>query len=187
MLSFAAVSTGKQENVTKALAFIFILGTVAALSAQDRDILARFDGGVGVIPVQNGAGAPNADGTLPNAKLNVVRGVSPGAGPWTIADLKAVVGTDGSISVKGKGLLLASGNGLGTNANQHVFATLICEPALPFVEHSTSSAVALDPNGNFQIDDVLTNAPAECASPLLLIRAGNGTWLAAGLPKLAGN
>jgi hypothetical protein len=181
-------SSGKQgTNVTKALALIIILGAAAALNAQDRDILARFDGGVGVIPVQNGAGTPNADGTLPNVKLNVVRGVSPGAGPWTIADLKAVIGTDGSISVKGKGLLLASGNGLGTNANQHVFATLICEPTLPFVEHSTASAVALDPNGNFQIDDVLTSAPGECASPLLLIRAGNGTWLAAGLPRLAGD
>jgi hypothetical protein len=158
-----------------------------ALSAQDRGVLAKFDGGVGVIPVQNGAGTPNADGTLPNVKLNVVRGVSPGAGPWTIADLKAVVGEDGSIRVKGKGLLLASGNGLGTNANQHVFATLICEPVGPFVEHSTASAIALDPDGNFTIDDVLSGAPSECASPLLLIRAGNGTWLAAGLPKLAGD
>jgi hypothetical protein len=173
--------------VTRALAFIFILGAAIALNAQNGDVLARFNGGVGVIPVQNGAGAPNADLTLPNVKLNVVRGVSPGAGPWTIADLKAVIGVDGSISVKGKGLLLASGNGLGTNANQHVFATLVCEPATPFIEHSTSSTVPLDPNGDFVINDVLSSTPVECASPALLIRASNGTWLAAGLPKLAGN
>lgn len=172
--------------MTKVLAFIFSLGAVAALSAQDRGVLVQFDGGVGVIPVQNGAGMPNGDGTLPNAKLNVVRDVPPGAGPWTIADLKAVVGEDGSIKVKGKGLLLASGNGLGTNANQHVFATLICEAASPFVEHSTASAVALDAGGNFQIDDELSGAPSECGSPLLLIRAANGAWLAAGLPKVVG-
>jgi hypothetical protein len=66
-----------------------------------------------------------------------------------------------------------------------VFATLICEPAAPFVERSTTAAgVPLEPNGDFRIDDVLSSVPAECASPVLLIRnAANGALFAAGIPK----
>ena len=118
-------------------AMLVVTGVVVA-SAREGNVIARFDGGIGVIPVTGGAGTPNADGTLPNVKLNVVRSVSP-AGPWRIADLKAVVNADGGISVKGKGLLLASGNSIGTNANASVFATLICETAAPFVLHNTGS------------------------------------------------
>ena len=46
----------------------------------------------------------------------------------------------GRIRVRGRGLLLASSNSIGQNANQSVFATLICEAAAPFVEHSTTVA-----------------------------------------------
>jgi hypothetical protein len=159
------------------------------LGAQGRDFIARFEGGIGVIPVSNGVGVVQADGTLPNVTLNVVRGVPPAA-PWTIAGLRADVDADGRIRVRGRGLLLASGNRIGQNANQSVFATLICETAAPFVEHSTDRAgVPLDANGDFRIDDMLDPAPTECASPVLLIRTINGTrpWFAAGIPKLGDN
>ena len=65
--------------------------------------LVKFKGGIGVQTVTGVA----ADGTV---KLNVVRGVNPGA-PWRIADLDAVVSSDGHIKVKGRGLLLANGEG----------------------------------------------------------------------------
>jgi hypothetical protein len=146
-------------------------------------LIARFDGGIGVIPVSNGAGPMNPDGTLPNLRLNVVRGVNPGAGPWRIADLRAEVHTDGSIKVRGRGLLLASSNSIGQNANQNVFATLICEAAAPFVEHNTPFSVPLEPNGDFRIDDTLNPVPSACPSPVLLIRNTGGVWFAAGIPK----
>ena len=161
---------------------LIILGTVGHLSATGNDFIARFDGGIGVIPVTNGAGPVNADGTFPNVRLNVVRGVNPGAGPWRIADLRADIDTDGSIKVRGRGLLLASGNSIGQNANQSVFATLICEAAAPFVEHSTGK-VPLAANGDFRIDDTLNDVPSDCPSPVLLIRNTGGVWFAAGIPK----
>src|SRR5262249_30248824 len=137
---------------------------------------------------QSGAGPANADGTLPNVKLNIVRGVPPGAGPWRIADLRAEVDFDGHIRVRGRGLLLASSNSIGQNANQSVFATLICEPTAPFVQAGASPAgVPLDVNGDFRIDDVLNPAPADCASPVLLIRNLGGVWFAAGVPKVGDN
>jgi hypothetical protein len=162
---------------------LFILGIVGHVSAQTRDFIARFEGGIGVIPVSNGAGPANPDGTLPNARLNVVRGVNPGAGPWRIAELRAEVDLAGHIKVRGRGLLLASGNSIGQNANQNVFATLICEAAAPFVEHNTAFSVPLEPNGDFRIDDTLTTVPSECPSPVLLIRNTAGVWFAAGVSK----
>jgi len=108
------------------------------------------------------------------------------SGPWRIANLRADVDPYGRIKVKGRGLLLASGNSIGQNANQRVFATLICEATAPFVERNTDKAgVPLDANGDFRIDDVLSPAPLDCASPVLLIRNKAGVWFAAGIPKLA--
>jgi hypothetical protein len=156
---------------------------VGSVSTHASDFLARFEGGIGVIPVQNGAGPANADTTLPNVRLNVVRGVNPGAGPWRIADLRADVDVTGHIRVRGRGLLLASTDSIGQNANQKVFATLICEAKAPFVQHSTASTVPLEPNGDFRIDDMLTTVPTECPSPVLLIRNAVGVWFAAGVPK----
>jgi hypothetical protein len=171
--------------VKRTVVMLLALGIVGQVSAHERDSLARFEGGIGVIPVSNGAGAANADGTLPNARLNVVRGVSPGAGPWRIADLRANVDLYGRIKVRGRGLLLASGNSIGQNANQKVIATLICEAAAPFVARNTDLAgVALAPNGDFRIDDTLDPAPSECPSPVLLIRNIAGVWFAAGIPAL---
>src|SRR5438067_6882699 len=157
--------------IKKVVMALLATGAVMGGQVTADDVLAQFDGGIGVIPVANGAGAVNADGTFPNVKLNIVRGVSPGAGPWRIGDLRAEVDVDGSIKVKGRGLLLASSNSIGQNANQRVFATLICEAAAPFVERSTAlTGVPLDPSGDFQIDDLLSPAPSQCPSPVLLIR-----------------
>jgi len=171
--------------MVKRVVLILLMLLAGRVTAHERDVLARFEGGIGVIPAANGAGPANADGTLPNVKLNIVRGVPPGAGPWRIADLKAEVDVYGHIRVRGRGLLLASGNSIGQNANQRVFATLICEAAAPFVERNTDTAgVPLGADGDFRIDDVLNPAPADCASPVLLIRNTVGVWFAAGVPKL---
>jgi hypothetical protein len=158
----------------------------SASSAVADDTLAKFKGGIGVIPVSTGVGtAPTAT----TVNRNIVRGVQPPGQIWTIRDLDATVKTDGSIRVRGRGLLLAGGNALGSNAGAKVFATLICEAAAPFTEHSTSAAgVPHAPNGDFEIDDLLSPAPpapTACASPVLLIRnAGNLAWFAAGIPDL---
>src|SRR5438445_1076197 len=93
------------------LATLIVLGIAGIAIAQNNtgdDTSLKFKGGIGVIPV-TGVAANGA------ANLNIVRGVSPG-GPWRIANLEAEVGFDGHIKVVGRGLLLASGNGIGTNA-----------------------------------------------------------------------
>src|SRR5881392_2970512 len=165
-----------------ASAFVVLIGSLSVSSVLADDNLVKFKGGIGVIPISSGVGTA-ATATVVNR--NIVRGVQPPGQIWTIADLRATVTFDGRISVRGKGLLLAGGNGIGGNANQSVFATLICEAAAPFTLRSTNPAgVRLQPNGDFRIDDVLTPAPAGCASPVLLIRNTGGAWFAAGIEDL---
>jgi hypothetical protein len=112
-----------------------------------------------------------------------VRGVNPPGQIWVIEELRAEVHADGRIRVDGRGLLLGGGNGIGTNAGQSVRATLICEVVAPFTLLNTG-LVPLEANGDFRIDDSLNPAlPAECASPVLLIRNPGGAWFAAGIVK----
>ena len=139
----------------------------SALATAD-DRIVRFDGGIGVIPSSN------------VTTVNVVQGVQPGGQPWVIARLNADVRSDGRISVDGRGLLLAGGNGIGTTGGQSVRAVLFCAGAAPV----QSDLVLLEPNGDFRIDGVLSGMPADpCGSPVLLIVSANGRWFAAGIPK----
>jgi hypothetical protein len=153
-----------------------------ASSAVADDTLARFKGGIGVIPVSSGVGAAT---TAEVVNRNIVRDVQPAGQPWVIRDLDAAVKTDGSIQVRGRGRLIAGSNSVGTTVGASVFASLLCAlTATTFSEHHTG-AVPLAPNGDFVINDLLSPAPAACNNPTLLIRnAGNSAWFAAGIPDV---
>lgn len=186
------IGTFRNGRATRAMIRGMLLALIALAvtgmaSAQRDDVddsilnesaLVKFKGGIGVIPVTGVA----ATGTV---NLNVVRGINP-AGPWRIADLAANVKSDGHIRVKGRALLLAAGDGIGTNAGASVFATLFCGLGATATAHS-STPVALEADGDFTIDGFLSPAvPGACSTPVLLIRnaAGTGVWFAAGIPKL---
>lgn len=167
--------SGTGRTVTMRFLLAIVIMTTCIAFAQDDNGL-KFKGGIGVVPVTGVA----ANGTV---NLNVVRGVSPG-GPWRIAALEAEVTSDGRIRLEGRGLLLASGNGIGTNAGQTVHATLFCGPAATASAHD-STGVALEADGDFRIDDSLSPAPPSvCETPVLLIRNVGGVWFAAGIPRL---
>jgi hypothetical protein len=158
-----------------------------APSVMADDTLASFKGGIAVIPVTSGVGTA---ATAEVVNRNIVRGVQPAVAIWVIRNLEAKVTTNGDIKVEGEGLLFASSapalslDDIGGTGGDFVFATLICEAAAPFTEHNSNlNGVPLDPNGNFRIDDVLSDAPTTCDSPVLLIRnAANSNWFAAGIP-----
>jgi hypothetical protein len=183
---FSFKEEGGLAMLKKMSAWVLFFGIVYPLSAAADDSLVKFKGGIGVIPVSSGvAVAPTLATalTVESVNRNIVRGVQPPGQIWVIADLRANVKADGSIKVRGKGLLLGGGNGIGGNAGQSVRATLLCEVANP-VLHDTD-LVPLELNGDFRIDGVLNPAPpAVCASPVLLIRNPNGAWFAAGIPDL---
>jgi hypothetical protein len=172
-----------------------ILGSLAALTmvvlaprsalgyGRQENSLVRFDHGIGVDPISNVV----VNGTTTTVTPNVVRGISPAGQIWRIADLDASVTTDGHIRARGRGLLLGGGNAIGTNGGQSVFATLFCGPAATAtVSSSNQVGVALESDGDFTIDDVLSPLPpSSCETPVLLIRtaAGAHPWFAAGIEQ----
>jgi len=154
------------KTLSTCLLSVAMLAPLAASAAQP---LVRFDGGIGSQPLRAGA------------LVNDVLGVPPGGIPWVISRLHADVGIDGSISVDGRGLLLAGGANIGRPAGQSVRARLFCGGA----PAGDSELVPLDPQGDFRISGVLNQTPpAVCANPILLIVNANGAWFAAGIQKL---
>jgi hypothetical protein len=144
------------------------LAALLPAAAMASDALVRFDDGIGVQPLKAGP-APNT-----------VLGVNPGGFPWVISRLRADVGADGSISVDGRGLLLAGGNGVGTTGGQSVRARLFCAG----VAAGDSDLVPLDASGDFRINGMLNQTPPNpCNAPVLLIVNAGGAWFAAGIPK----
>ncbi len=149
--------------------------------------LVRFKGGIGVDPVSGIALGPPV-----SPVSNVVCGVDPGGLPWRISRLHANVLTDGHITVEGRGLLLAGGNAtfknaIGTNGGQSVRAKLFCNTTSSSCgtgSLTSAAGVALDPHGDFKIDDTLTPLPpVSCTKPVLLIvNKANTRWFAAGIP-----
>jgi len=151
----------------KKTSICMLLGLLVSLPVLAEGPLVRFDGGIGVQPLRAGPAA------------NIVQGVNPAGIPWVIARLSADVKTDGRISVDGRGLLFAGGNGIGTNGGQSVRARLFCGA----VAHD-SVLVPLQPNGDFRIDDVLSPLPTNpCDDAVLLIVNAGGSWFAAGIPN----
>lgn len=149
-------------------ACLLSLAALAPFAAAAAPPLVSFEGGIGSQPLRAGA------------LVNDVHGVPPGGRPWVISRLSADVKTDGSIRVDGRGLVLAGGNNVGTGGGLSVRARLFCG-GLP---HDTAQLVPLEDNGDFRIDDVLTPPPpVGCASPVLLILSGGGSWFAAGIPR----
>jgi hypothetical protein len=117
---------------------------------------------------------------------NVVRGQQPAGQIWLIDKLDAHVSANGNITVHGKGLVLGGGNNAGgVPAGLSVLATLSCSSSGNFALSSTPLAgVAVSPNGDFQINAMLSPKPtfASCTNPLLLIQsAANFHWFALGI------
>ena len=154
----------------KTTTIIGIVLVVAAI-AESAQSLVRFSGGIGDIPTGSIA--------------TTVRGVAAAGQIWVIRDLTADVRQDGSIRVDGRGLLLGAGDGVGSNGNASVFATLFCANDGNVQHSSNLTGVQLEVDGDFRINDKLSPAPPNtCASPVLLIRVtGNGAWFAAGIPR----
>jgi hypothetical protein len=156
--------------------FFCILIALIPVTALAAGPLVSFNAGIGVTPFENTGTAPSV-----TVAVNAVRGVNPPGDPWRIGSLAAAVDIDGAITVVGTRLLLAGGNGLGSNPVPNVEAKLFCGTS---DTASDSPAVPLDANGNFFISGALSPTPPDpCTTPVLLIVAApNGAWLAAGIP-----
>jgi hypothetical protein len=168
------------------LPVLTLLCAFGAAAHADTPAYLRFSGAIGVDPLTAAGGVDT---------LNTVRGINPGGRAWVLRKFSATVGADGSISARGKGLLLSSGEGIATRATVAAVAvTLFCGTADANARRFTSPAGALDLAGDFSIKGMLSedglNAavlPPTCDNPQLLVRSFNtttgavGGWFAAGI------
>lgn len=192
-------------NVKRLVTAMSIAASLAAMPTFAADTLFKCDGGIGSQPFRNAAGV---------AVPNTVAGVNPGGAPWPIESLKAAIRIDGSIHLVAKGILLGGTDNIGTRGGpRKMVASLFCRnpivpPAVAGTVQTTpynSQFVDLDPDGNFKLDGLLTNAsgatpPLDCGDtidnrPVLLLRtvtpanattgapAAPGAWFAAGILK----
>ena len=175
------------RHIGRGIAFASLALSALAFAHPDSKTLVRFEGAIGADPL-TGAGGVDV--------VNVVRGIQPGGRAWVMRALHAAVGKNGHIFARGSGLLLASGDVIGTvGPVTQVLATLACGPAAtPLLFHSAPAA--LDASGNFRIDSALSQdgvnpavLPPTCDNPVLLIRAAGangapGPWFAAGIPDI---
>jgi hypothetical protein len=111
-------------------------------------------------------------------------GVPPAGAPWVIGKSEARVSAD-RVRVRGRGLLLINtGNPAldgTTGPVQMVTAAVFCNGSTTAA--FTSAPVALDPDGDFRVDeDVTTPLPSPCLAPGVLIRIAQ----AGGVPNPAG-
>src|SRR5689334_11509138 len=109
------------QQVIRAFMMALVALALTSITWGQDNVDVKFKGGIGVIPVT----AVAANGAV---KRNIVRGINP-AGHWRVADLQAVVESNGHIRVRGRALLLAAGNGIGTSSNASVHATPFCGAA----------------------------------------------------------
>lgn len=157
------------KNTNMLIAVVVVVG--AFTQSARAQTLVSFSGRIGDITT----GSTNT----------TVRGVAAAGQIWVIRDLTADVKQDGSIRVDGRGLLLGAGDGVGSNGNASVFATLFCANDGNVQHSSNLTGVQPEVNGDFRIKDNLSPTPPNtCTSPVLLIRVtGNGAWFAAGIPR----
>jgi hypothetical protein len=162
----------------KSISVVLVATACFSITAygDDKHALLEFEGGIGSQPFASGAGGV----PVPND----VKGIPPGGRPWPIGALKASVRSDGTISVKGKGMLLGSGANIGRPAiPRQVVATIFCGDLA-----MNSAPTDLDAADDFKINSALSAIPPDpCIAPILLIRNdANGTpgpWFAAGIQK----
>ena len=160
-------------------ATLLAAGCVLPIAASAADLVARFDGGIGVQPALVGGAA------------NTVNDTQPAGRPWVIADLRAQVFADGTFDVRGEGLLLAGAPNVGRTNNASVRLRLYCGAGPTLVSFTSEEAVALEPDGDFRLRGQLNvvNQPLVCDNATLLIlnagqsAAAPGGWFAAGIPK----
>jgi len=171
---------------SRLISMLSLLAAFGASAHAGAPAFLGFSGAIGVDPLTAAGGAD---------VLNAVRGVNPGGRAWVIRKFSATVGADGSISARGKGLLLSSGEVIATRGTVAAVAvTLFCGPADATARRFTSPSGALDTAGNFSIKGTLSedgiNAavlPPTCDNPQLLVRSFNtttnvaGGWFAAGI------
>jgi hypothetical protein len=165
----------------KMLALMLTLLCASAVLANDYDdSIVRWRSISGVIT------APAVD--------NPVGTIHAGAGPWSVRSGHASVDlATGHASFEVEGLVLNGGNASGTPGPvSAVTGTLVCGSGTQTATILDTTPVTLDVHGDAHFSGQLHGVPANCATPVFLIRIASpagaaGRWIATGTHRFIGD
>ncbi len=110
-----------------------------------------------------------------------VAGINPAGAPWVVNQQAQVqLNGNGQLQVNIQGLVHASGANTGLSGGANVVATLACQVTATTWSYTTTGFVQLDPNGNAQINQVVTLPSSPCYGAIVLVRSYSTTTGLAG-------
>jgi len=162
----------KPRFLSIAVLLALLVGLVAqsGLASAETSNMLKSDSMVGVPQALTGA-------------TNAIRGIPGGGIPWMLDSGKVVLTTDGHLTVKVEGLVLAAGPNAGNNPVNPFRAIVSCLASDASVQNlqtatfpaTTGLASAGGGNARFEGDLVL---PDPCIAPIVFVASGGGSWFA---------
>ena len=155
-----------------------LLAALVALAAiQAGTVLADpGDGAPKILEFKTMVGVPQP---LTGAAGNI-RGFNAGGAPWTVTNAKGELTTDGHLTIKVDGLVLAA---TGSNPSATFRAIVSCLDINGAAVNLTTDAfpattgLATAGGGDARIDATVT-LPQPCIAPLVFVTSGGGSWFA---------
>jgi hypothetical protein len=114
---------------------------------------------------------------------NAIRGIPGGGIPWTLDSGKVVLATDGHLTVKVEGLVLAAGANAGSNPVNPFRAIVSCLRSDASIANVMTDAFpattgpATAGGGNAKFEGAVA-LPQPCIAPIVFVTSGGGSWFA---------
>jgi hypothetical protein len=115
--------------------------------------------------------------------LAPIRGINGGGIPWTLAEGRVVLTSDGHLTVKVEGLVLASGQSAGSNPVSSFRAIVSCLQSDTSILNVTTdpfpatTGPAASGGGNAKFEGDVT-LPHPCIAPIVFVTSPGSAWFA---------
>jgi hypothetical protein len=159
----------KSRSLSIAILLALLVGLLiqSGLASAGTSNMLKADSMVGVPQALTGA-------------TNAIRGIPGGGIPWTLASGKVVLTTDGHLTVKVDGLVLASALSNPSPTFRAIVSCLAADASVQNVQTATfpaTTGLASAGGGDSKIEaDVVL--PQPCIAPIVFVTSAGGSWFA---------
>jgi hypothetical protein len=162
----------RKRALSSAIALALLVGLLvqASLATAGTQNILKADTMVGVPPAFTGTQAP-------------IRGINGGGIPWMLDSGKVVLTSDGHLTVKVEGLVLAAGDNAGTNPISSFRAIVSCLRSDTSIDNVTTdpfpatTGPAASGGGDARFEGDVT-LPNPCIAPIVFVTSPTSAWFA---------
>jgi hypothetical protein len=164
----------RTRTFSLALALALLVGLLAAAAPAGA-------GTANILRARTMVGVPQAFTGSTNASL--IRGVPGGGIPWTVGRSRVRLSVNGHLVVRVHGLVLASGDAVGTNPIGSFRAVVSCLTSYATVANITTdpfpatTGAVMDGGGNARFEGDVS-LPDPCIAPIVFVTSPTGAWFA---------